>query len=268
MLFACDLDRTLIYSPAAAGEHASELIVIERKDDEVISCVTERILLLLSEVRQKSLFVPVTTRTTEQYLRVDLFTGDDVPDWAVTANGGNILRNGVALPDWRSNVETMIRERSLPLLEMQDKVDKLLPEKAIILSRHAEELFFYYVVERNMLSHELLSDLNNLANGCNWQVSLQGRKLYFLPAILRKDLALQEIATQTSEKTLIAAGDSLLDLDMLLAADKAICPSHGEIYMRKLENLHAVFTANEGIRAGEDILAQVLEWIKAGDVLS
>ncbi|NED85314.1 hypothetical protein G3I76_35170, partial [Streptomyces sp. SID11233] len=54
-------------------------------------------------------------------------------------------------------------------------------------------------------------------------------KLYAVPRALTKSAALNEVAARTGATLTLAAGDSLLDADLLTAADRAWRPGHGEL---------------------------------------
>src|SRR5205814_861532 len=56
---------------------------------------------------------------------------------------------------------------------------------------------------------------------------------------------------------LLAAGDSLLDADLLDAADAAIRPAHGELAATGFTRPHVAVTPSTGVAAG----AELLKWI-------
>ena len=64
-----DLDNTLIYS--CRHDIGEEKVCVELYEGREVSFMTKRSLSLLKEVQKKALFVPVTTRTAEQYRRID-----------------------------------------------------------------------------------------------------------------------------------------------------------------------------------------------------
>ncbi|MDN5861397.1 MAG: HAD family hydrolase, partial [Pseudonocardia sp.] len=92
-----------------------------------------------------------------------------------------------------------------------------------------------------------------------WQVSLQGRKVYAVPVPLTKSAAAREVLRRTGGATLLAAGDSLLDADLLDAADAAVRPAHGELADTGWTRPHVAVTAARGGWAGEEILAWLLQ---------
>lgn len=61
-----------------------------------------------------SYFIPVTTRTIEQFQRITLFQNEIIPEYAITSNGGNILHNGKQDVTWnkeiKKNFSRMYRE--------------------------------------------------------------------------------------------------------------------------------------------------------------
>lgn len=97
MIYASDLDRTLIYSLSAIGvpEDTPGLVPAEVVDGRTVSYISQQALATLKELAAKIVFMPVTTRTIAQYRRINLFQETVIPDYAITSNGGNILVNGV-----------------------------------------------------------------------------------------------------------------------------------------------------------------------------
>jgi hypothetical protein len=87
-----------------------------------------------------------------------------------------------------------------------------------------------------------------------WTVSLQGRKVYAVPRPLTKAAAAVELRDRLGGP-LLAAGDSLLDADLLDVADWAIRPAHGELAEAGFTRDHLTVTDTTGVRAGEEMLA-------------
>jgi hypothetical protein len=85
-------------------------------------------------------------------------------------------------------------------------------------------------------------------------VSLQGRKLYLVPTPLTKSSAVAEVARRTGTTFMLAAGDSLLDIDLLEAADRGVHPGHGEIADSGWSAPTVDALTATGLRAGEEIL--------------
>jgi hypothetical protein len=85
-------------------------------------------------------------------------------------------------------------------------------------------------------------------------VSLQGRKIYLVPAALTKSAAVAEVARRVGAGIVLAAGDSLLDRDLLSFADAAIRPGHGELAELGWSEPHVETLPETGLAAGEAIV--------------
>lgn len=79
---------------------------------------------------------------------------------------------------------------------------------------------------------------------------LQGRKIYAVPAPLTKSAAMHEVARRIGATRTLAAGDSLLDADLLLAADLGWRPGHGELADEGWRAPHVVALEERGGAAG------------------
>ena len=73
-----------------------------------------------------------------------------------------------------------------------------------------------------------------------------------------KSAAAREVVARCGGGTLYAAGDSLLDADLLTAADVAIRPAHGELADAGFTLGHLAVTATTGVLAG----AELLDWLR------
>jgi hypothetical protein len=102
-----------------------------------------------------------------------------------------------------------------------------------------------------------IEDLRAWCAPRGWTVSLQGRKVYAVPAGLTKSAAAAEVLDRCGGTNLLAAGDSLLDADLLDAADLAIRPAHGELAATGFARPHLAVTVATGVAAG----AELLSWL-------
>ncbi|MGW7360396.1 HAD family hydrolase [Streptomyces sp. NPDC054802] len=257
VLVASDLDRTLIYSSAALGlampdAVAPRLLCVEVYEHKPLSYMTERAAGLLTGLAQDTVFVPTTTRTREQYHRISL--PGPPPQYAICANGGHLLVDGVSDPDWREAVAARLTAECAPLGEVRDHLHRTADPAWLLKKRVAEDLFAYLVVERSLLPEDWVKELAVWAEARGWTVSLQGRKIYAVPKPLTKSAAVREVARRTGAGLTLAAGDSLLDADLLLAADRAWRPGHGELAEAGWQAPHVVALPQTGVAAGEEIL--------------
>jgi hypothetical protein len=102
--------------------------------------------------------------------------------------------------------------------------------------------------------------LSRLASLLGWKVSLQGRKLYFIPKVINKGDALEFVCNHCGGQVIAGSGDSLLDLDFLKHCRYQLVPDHGELISDPgivIPSSISV-TKNRGIFAGEEILGQFL----------
>ncbi|MFG3138082.1 HAD family hydrolase [Streptomyces sp. NPDC048211] len=263
-LVASDLDRTLIYSAAALqlpmpDAEAPRLLCVEVYGKKPLSYVTETAAGLLAELSgsPSTVFVPTTTRTREQYHRIHL--PGPPAEFAICANGGHILVDGVSDRDWQRTVTGRLAEECASLDEIRVHLVSAADPAWLLKERVAEDLFAYLVVDRPLLPADWTKELAAWAEPRGWTVSLQGRKIYVVPRPLTKSAAMREVARRTGATFTLAAGDSLLDADLLLAADRGWRPGHGELADAGWNAPHVEATAKSGVAAGEEILRRFLE---------
>lgn len=251
-LVAVDLDQTVVYSRRAAGE-AGPSEVVEHLDGEPLSSMTVGAVRAYAALAARHVVVPVTTRTVTQYERITL---PAPAPYAVCANGGVLLIDGARDAAWTQWVRT-VSTASAPLADVQARVGAVADEPWVRLVRTAEELFVYLVAHaREQLPEPWLAALTADLAALGWGVSVQGRKVYAVPAGLSKAAAVARLAELLGTDVLLAAGDSLLDRQLLELAvasgGAAVRPAHGELHEQGWGGAHV--TAQTGARAGEELL--------------
>ncbi len=252
-LAAVDLDRTLIYSAAALQRHGDQqvpVVAVERYRDTDASFVTRPAAAALARLPERALLVPATTRTPEQLARVTL--PGPAPRYAVAANGGVLLVDGRADASWRRRVAAAVGAAA-SVAEVRAHVERVCAPAWTSAVRTAAELFCYALLDRDAAPPDLVAQEAAWAGPRGWQVSLQGRKLYWVPRALTKSAAVAEIRRREDAGALLAAGDSLLDADLLLAAEAGIVARHGELHASGWRAEQVAVTRREGVRAGEEI---------------
>lgn len=260
IMFASDLDRTLIYSERALADfHQSgvnNLVGVERKADRDIAFMTRTSMEALSYIAANLLFVPVTTRTFDQYNRIYILSKSIPITYAITSNGANIIYNGRSNVDWGYKVQKRLKAECDSLEDMIGKINKF-HIRGII--KKAEEFFFYYILDE-AIDKETINMIKLVAVKSGWRVSLQGRKMYFMPKPICKGEAVKFIKEREGISNVYGAGDSLLDHDFLKACDFPYVPSHGELANEHLllQKMQYTFTKEKGVKAGEEILANIM----------
>ncbi|TMQ91007.1 HAD family hydrolase [Actinomadura soli] len=261
VLVCSDLDRTLIYSTAAFAldgpdETMPRLLCVEFYQGAPLSYMTEASARTLEALAKAATFVPTTTRTPEQYRRVNLL--EKPASYAICANGGHLLVDGVNDAEWAASVRRQLADSCAPLGAVQEHLLQTSGD-FVLKRRTASDLFAYTVVDRAALPPGWVDDLTAWCAERGWRTSLQGRKVYCLPAGLTKAAAAAEIARRTGASTTLAAGDSLLDIELLEAADFSVRPAHGELHDTGWTSPATAVTTARGVLAGQEIADRLLE---------
>lgn len=265
VVVAADLDRTLVYSAAALMLDAADpgvrrLLCVELYDGLPLSFVTEDAAAGIARLNAAGVLVPVTTRTVEQYQRIAL--PGPTPRFALCANGGRLVLDGVEDLDYSRRIEARLATTGAPLAQMRAELQRVSDPGGgvpfVTKVRDASDLFCYAVVERDRLPKGWVEHLVGFCAERGWTVSVQGRKVYLVPVALTKGAAAREVAEMLGADRLLAAGDSLLDADLLEAADEAVRPAHGELADADWRRLHVQVTTTRGIFAGAEIVAWLL----------
>lgn len=253
-LCATDLDRTLIYSRSALEQWPApaSLVAVERYRDADASFMSARAASGFAALTRVAHVVAVTTRTVEQYSRVRL--PGEPSRWAVAANGGVLLDHGVPDRAWAAHVASRLRSVA-SLDELLAGVRERFRPQWTLALRTADDLFCYAVVDRAALPDDLVAHERELARDAGWAVSMQGRKIYWVPTALTKSAAVAEIAERAGAPVVLAAGDSLLDADLLAAADAGVLARHGELAESGWRAPHVEVTRGCGLAAGDEVVA-------------
>jgi len=255
-----DLDRTLVYSASALmldvpDAEAPRLLCVEVYDGLPLSYVTERAAAGVAALNEAGVLVPVTTRTPAQYRRIHL--PGPAPKFAITANGGRLLRDGEEDLDYTAALADRLAGAGAPFDEIWAHVRGETDRDWVLRMRSAEDLFCYAVVDRAAMPAGWATELAGWCAERGWTVSVQGRKVYAVPTALSKAHAMHGVAATLGVTRTLAAGDSLLDGDLLVAADGAVRPAHGELHDTAFTRPGLRVTRSRGVAAGEEIV----EWM-------
>ena len=263
ILFASDLDRTLIYSKKSRGHEVSEhdLAIVEWRENNPAAFMTKEGLEIFKELSSSIEFLPVTTRTNKQYERLfGLYNPQEKPTYSIVSNGAVILENGRPIPEWSDKVKEQLEADCTSIPHVLSQIEPYIQRGSILNSLQAENWFVYMIIDEDRFTVEDFEDLSQLFFKQGFTLSKQGRKLYVMPNCINKSLALEFVTDRLEAEIVIAAGDSLLDLDMVLGADYGFIPQHGEVILnnRALPS-HVQITDHTGVLAGEEIIKKVSE---------
>ena len=265
ILFASDLDRTLIYSKNSRGQEVSEqdFAAVEWVNEKPTAFMTPKGLLLFENIASSITFLPVTTRTAEQYHRITgLYNTVEKPKYAIVSNGAVILENGKPLSEWSDKVLAQMQQNYTSIEHVLPQIEAYTKNESVLKVMQAESWFVYLIIDEQVFSVEDFENLSQIFYQQGFTLSHQGRKVYIMPTCINKSAALQFIKERIAAKTVLAAGDSMLDFDMVLNADYGFIPSHGEAIQKGgLLPSHVSVTYNAGVLAGEEILKKVSDYL-------
>lgn len=260
-LFASDLDQTLIYSKKFLSELSSseieKIVMVEDKYENIRSYMSRKTVEKIEAFSRDNIFVPTTTRTIEQYLRIFVFSKQILPKYAVVSNGGNILLNGEIDKEWNTLMKNRLKNECIQGKDVLKKFDEFKDDLWTTDARHADSLFFYFIIQREKYPLEKMVLFEEWLNKNGWRLSIQKRKMYFVPKVIEKYDAVKHIANREGIDNIIAAGDSILDLGMIYNANMSFVPNHStELqYLRDSEYKHIVFTKSSGIFSSEEMVS-------------
>lgn len=214
LTFCSDLDNTMIYS--YRHEIGEKKRCVEIYQGREISFMTERSYEILADLQKKVLFVPVTTRTVEQYERIDL---GFLPEYALTCNGGVLLVRGREEESWYQKSLDLVSNAGAELERAYRYLGE--DEDRSFEVRNIRNLFLFTKSER---PERTIEKMRAVLNPALVTVFGNGTKVYVLPKNLNKGTAVRRFRERMGAERIIAAGDSSFDLPMLEEAETALAP--------------------------------------------
>lgn len=244
IVFASDLDNTLLYSRRHRREGD---ICVEHLAGEEQGFMTPIAIERLRAVTKKTRFIPVTTRSIEQYRRIEWPAGTE-PEYAVTTNGAVLLKRGEIDTAWCEAHAALIA----PARDEVKRCHALYADDpAFIRCRIVDDAYLFVYCADGV-------DATAAAARCQAQTSLRvepsGRKIYFFPPKLTKGAALCALRERFTPHLIYAAGDTAIDLPLLMAADHAFAAASLAVE----DAPHIRRHAGEGIFA-EWLLEEILQ---------
>lgn len=216
ILFNSDLDNTLIYS--YKHDIGSEKINVELYQNREVSFMTKQSYEMLKQVNEKLLFVPTTTRTEEQYNRIDLGIG--VPAYALVCNGGVLLVKGQEDKTWYMESVSLVADSCQELEKAESYLETDIHRCMEV--RNIRKLFIFTKSEK---PEQTIDELGKRLDLSLVDVFENGTKVYVVPKKLNKGMAVQRLRERLGAELVIVAGDSEFDIPMLQEADVAIVPN-------------------------------------------
>lgn len=224
MLYATDLDRTLIFSKKFKETCGEKVVCVEKKKGEEISYMTARAVRLLNECKAQGVkIVPTTTRSLEQYKRVSIIQDSE---YAITTNGGIILRNGKEDAEWTSYIASSIRKTE-GFLDIPKRIAQI--SGCIETELTLVDGVFYYTKVKAGCKERVREFLDTALNKNDWNYTIQGKKVYIIPKVVTKENALTYVERQEGKILDVVSGDGKLDEGMLKKGRLCIIPEGSEV---------------------------------------
>ncbi len=214
-MFACDLDNTLLHSYKHKQDGEVCIEILKEKEQGFTTPKTLELLWQLN-MTENVYTVPLTTRSIEQYARIEW--GAAAPSHALVTNGTLLLEGDRIDEDWwLGSLESVT-----PLKEEIQRLYELLsPQESFIRVRIVDEMYLFVYCAKDVDPSEMAVQLQELTT---LNVCQAGKKIYFFPPAADKGVAVKRMMELIGADYLIAAGDSSIDLPMLKKADLAIIP--------------------------------------------
>ncbi len=249
ILFACDMDNTLIHSYKHWVEGDLCVEVLNGKEQSFISPRTYE---LLKEVVKQVIFVPLTTRSIEQFNRIT-WEEDIKPKYAITTNGAMLFDDGVCDNEWSGLSQKHSRDF---ITDFEILRDKLLKENRFTKCKIVDDRFLYAHFKPEINIDEFKSEYEDCSKT---GVHFTGKKMYFIPENICKGTAVSQLKEKLGADLVICAGDSTMDLPMFEFADVAYAPNQALVKNIKKSTKEKVVCCEDGKLFAEFILEDILK---------
>lgn len=256
MIFATDLDRTLIYSNQFLEDFPEDVLNIEVYQEKPISYISKRALVLLQLLDEKATIIPITTRNVEQYHRIDVFRKYVKPTLYVVNNGGTIFFEGKEDQEWSAFIKEQLMRLSVSYEETL-QIFLSLYKGPVERYKKSDELIWLVLGDEQHIDWQGIKAYEERMADSGWKVDVSGRKIYLYPACVNKWSALEYIKAKYIKDLVLAAGDSLFDYEMVHKADLGAVPKKSWIEAECEDQIY--ITQQEGLAAAEDLLNYALE---------
>lgn len=214
-ILCTDLDNTIIYS--YKHDLGDAKMNVELYQGREISFITDKTYELLKKVKEEYLIIPTSTRTKEQYDRIDLRIGSFC--YALVCNGSVLLVDGKKDKDWYEESLKLAKGSNLEVKKALEYLEK--DKRRTFELRYIEDLFVFTKCDK---PQEVVNELREILDQSLVNVFNNKEKVYVLPTSLSKGNAIERLRKYLKAEFIIAAGDSEFDISMVEAADLGLVP--------------------------------------------
>jgi hypothetical protein len=265
VLITTDLDRTLLFSARATTQLGGALPAdpvetltgepAARSAGAELSRAARDCLMALP---QHARLCVATSRSVGRLARLRL--PFPVP-YAIAANGGVILIDGVPEPRWEARTKRLLGAAA-PAEVLRGVLAGDSPPWLVRMG-DADDMCCMAMVELALFGREEYAEIADRCRELGWEASLVGRKLYAFPAGFGKEHAADYVAERVAALAgaaprRLAAGDTEHDRLMLADADLAWVPAGSELAVASPYPVF-VITQQPGHAAAAEITS---EWLR------
>lgn len=256
MIVFSDLDRSVIYSNKFLDTDR-EYENIEIYNGKEISYISLDTIKHIKKIQEDGLFIPTTTRTAEQFQRIDFPSKNIKFAWAITSNGGTILKDNKVFEGWSKEVKRILKNAcSIDKMVSNFEQYKSLP--GVTDFKIAENLFFYIVVDWNNFKVNMIEEYTSLLDSKGWIFYISGRKIYFLPKDVSKENAISYLANHIGVEKFSVIGDSTMDWGMLNIGHTSYVLKHGDLLNYDIDK-KIIVSDSEGMIGSEEVLSHIID---------
>ncbi len=224
IIFASDIDNTLMFS----HKHRMESdICVEILNGKEQGFCTPNAFAVLEEIAKKALFVPVTTRSIEQYQRI-CFPKYCMPKYALTTNGAILLVNGEIDTQWYQESKQIADTWKSALSQMEKQLSNIQEIKRF---RMIDDMYLFAACDN---AEDAEKSKSYFDGKTDLHIAVSGRKVYFFPPMLDKGTAIDRLRKKLLPSYIISAGDSNIDIPMFDMADISIFIKQYTIQNKKM----------------------------------
>lgn len=205
-----DLDNTLIYSHRTS--FLTEKILVECLRGKEQSYMTQGTYEFMRDMNIR--FIPVTTRSIEQYKRLFVFETKIKVKHALVCNGAILLENGNIDEEWVDETKVIAQEGICALADIQ----KELYEYDV---NNVEGVMLYFKTDKPL---EAADAIRSKYADKKVFIGFDKRKVYIIPSEINKGNAVRRYCNRFGITKSVSSGDSMFDIPMLDATNISVFP--------------------------------------------
>lgn len=234
--FISDLDNTIIFS--YKRDIGKDKVLVEKRLEKELSFMSNYSHSRLAILDRDYSFIPLTTRSLEQYRRINFFENKKIKI-ALVANGGILLEDDRIVDNWYKESLSLAKESLEELKKAKEILSKR--DEVYFEIRLVDGLFIFTKSNKTEITLESLKEVLDLSLV---DISNHGEKIYVFPKSINKGKSLERLRNFYKFTKIVVAGDSEMDIPMLERGDISIFPIKLEKNIKKNKGNYAIDTEN------------------------